>query len=511
MEKRMQSNDIDHQEKEALYPNIPVEKDEKDLFNMKLPMLEIEGAIEGGANMIGIISEYGEGKSSLIRYLGEKQKEKFKVCHICLWNFFDDTAKDDKDLISNMTHSFLYQMAKGVVGPELARTVNRRISRNYGLLFLEVNLTKLEKILVGVLALGWLGEGIALPLLPWLVGTVLKKTVELEALVEFWKLICEKINYFFLALLVWILGRRGITFSNKNSLGGRIPGTADAYEVFDYIVEAALKQEHKSKESYQYLICVEDLDRLESKKDARRFLKELYKYCNMLSEDEKKKFVFLVAASPQLYEFDEKDKAEDVYQLNELYSKIFEYTIEIRPIYEDDRQKVIKKLLGEREIKNEINSVIGDVEEIRKTAVEWIGKGKNPAIRDFKNRLNRALSIQKTCRNVNFAECAKVAYLEDEYGSELGRLVRDQKRFNRFMKRVETIRESERDKNNLKNGIRNAAMAEGYRIQNPSKQIGRTVNTKDVISLDFWEDWEEALCEGSLAVDYSKYIFRTGS
>lgn len=475
--------------KKNLHVNGPVETDEDDMFDMDIQCQEIEGAIKANARLIGVISDFGGGKTSLLRLLARKNK-RFKLCSICLWNHMKDEDKDDTENISSLTHSFLYQLAKEAVSSRFARHINRMISRNYGMISFGVywGLWVLP-IVIWVTAMYCLPH--FLPNYPIIcpegsfVSTLCKFLVNSE----------KNLNYVTLAFFFFTLGAGGITYTSKESLGVRKPGIVDSYEIFDYIIEVA-RRKHWSK---KLLICIEDLDRVESEEDFSRFIKEVYKYKSILSKKQLKKVIFLLSTSPEsIYRKNNGKKADQ--DREHLYSKIFDYTVELKPIHIKQRKAIILKLLKVAE-----DSYLNITHDDCAKAAEWFQKGENLGVRDFKLRINKALSIYKSLldQEPEFCKCAILSYLEDQYMSDIFYLVHNQDRFVEFMDAVRNAKENGvQDKDKLKALAREKGFYASAASQKKSVQAASEVSRK------FMDAWIDALSESSIADDYEKYFFR---
>ena len=78
--------------KPIVFTNIPIKDKDKDLLGINNEANRIENAIDEGANIIGIIGDYGTGKSSLIEML----KNKFlNVININMWNSVNTKTEED--------------------------------------------------------------------------------------------------------------------------------------------------------------------------------------------------------------------------------------------------------------------------------------------------------------------------------------------------------------------------------------------------------------------------------
>lgn len=500
--------------KRTLLLNKPVKGADEDLLHMEIPRWELEGAMEAGANLIGVVSDFGGGKTSLIRSL-EEESEEYKVCSICLWNYAGKGNADGGERISDLTHSFLYQLAKETVSAHTATYVNKMLSHNYGMISVDILFSTWSLII--------LFAGVVINVLPMFQGYFKEDSNCLLNIISgaasFLENNMEKLNYGVVAALVFVLGSGGIVFSSKDSEGKREAGRADVYVVFDYIVTKAIRKKRLLKKflgrfwkkfrEKKYLICIEDVDRLESKEDVLLFIKEIYKYSNMLTEKARERFVFIISASPEMYgNIGEKTDEEQpdttaAGRNSRIYSKVFDYIIELKPIHQDDRRAVIQKLIKQMEQfwQGIMKDISGEEEE---KFWDWIGSGGNLGIRDFKLRLNKALSIYKALsmserqgKRVRADLCALTAYLEDYYAEEMYMLIHSDKKLDGFMDRMKELEDlkEHRMKQDILNMIKAAA--------------GKVWEKRYLQHQDFLEVWYEILLRSpEMLSEYKTYLFR---
>lgn len=111
--------------KSIVFTNIPINDEEKDLLGISNQVTRIEKAIDDGANIIGIIGDYGTGKSSLIKMLKSKF---FRTININMWNSINDGQNDSFILTKN----FIFQMAIGK-SEQFAQYINKKMSKNFNM------------------------------------------------------------------------------------------------------------------------------------------------------------------------------------------------------------------------------------------------------------------------------------------------------------------------------------------------------------------------------------------
>ena len=76
----IESDSTDNTEAEinnsTIFVNNPINDDKQDVLGIKTYVNRINQAIDDGANIIGVIGDYGTGKSSLIELIKRKHKRK---------------------------------------------------------------------------------------------------------------------------------------------------------------------------------------------------------------------------------------------------------------------------------------------------------------------------------------------------------------------------------------------------------------------------------------------------
>ena len=106
-----------------VFTNIPIKDKNEDLLGINSEADRIEKAIDEGANIIGIIGEYGTGKSSLIEMLKNK--------------FFSVININTNDTLE-LTKNFIFQVAIGK-SEQFAQYINKRLSKNYNIFSVSIS------------------------------------------------------------------------------------------------------------------------------------------------------------------------------------------------------------------------------------------------------------------------------------------------------------------------------------------------------------------------------------
>ena len=127
--KRKQNDKTEGNNNSVVYINKPINEINNDVLGINTHLNRIDKAIDKGANVIGIIGDYGTGKSSLRELLKNKYE---KPIMINMWNYSNANSNED-DGINGLTRNFLFQMAIGE-DTKFAQYVNKKLSKNYGIL-----------------------------------------------------------------------------------------------------------------------------------------------------------------------------------------------------------------------------------------------------------------------------------------------------------------------------------------------------------------------------------------
>ena len=107
--------------------NMPIASADEDKIGITQYAAEIQAVIKKGAQSIAVTSDFGGGKSSLIRRLESMYSSlTTKFCYVNLWS---QLSGDDSE---DLHKSFIYQLASQI-GVKKGNYVSRRLSQNYGM------------------------------------------------------------------------------------------------------------------------------------------------------------------------------------------------------------------------------------------------------------------------------------------------------------------------------------------------------------------------------------------
>lgn len=399
-----------------IFKNTPIENDSQDVFDFKTQVKILNEVEESGAKIIGIIGDYGSGKSSITEMFEKKEKEKkHKTIRINLWDEFFGT-KDDETFLAVMK-SFFYQLAYGNLkrNKNFSEYINNRFNKNQGRVSFRLA-TRKSFILIGIAALLFLlffsFNNISIEMLKYL-KDVFDITPQKKACFS----ILYSIRHFFLvaagALIIWATRIAAPVFMSWKSEGNYTIDNSDISEVYNLIIRRILFWRKK-----KVIIFIDDLDRTANRDTVICFLKELYRGINLLPEEDSKKLLFVVSLKAE-----ESLKNKEI-SSEKIYPKIFDYTLHIKSIHCENYYDVVKDLLGQNEKK--LRSAFPEYGEevVSKILFEirWLYQDENLTIRELKDRLNETFLLYQTLHardyknsSVKLNKSAAVTFLKRKF------------------------------------------------------------------------------------------------
>lgn len=402
-------------EEKIVYVNREIHSKEEDILGISAYAESVSTAVKQGATMIGVIADYGTGKSSLTELIATN-KDVGKVIKVNMW----DSLKNDDPCNLELDKAFLSKVAQNSGNKSLARHVNKRLNSKSGF----ISFTMKSSML-------WIYIMFAIV---FFIGGVFLTSVKFDY--PFWNenfnsvvsIICYVIAIMLLAIY---LSKGGIAFSSWKTEGTTKFEQCDIYSIFSEMVETLRYKYKSTRARKKKLIVIEDLDRAKDVKLIIPFLKELYRFAGMCREDG---IVFLVSIMPEETLLEGQESLRCKIQ----YSKIFDYIVELKPIHADDSVDVLDELLKTKEenIKKLLNT-----EELNYSDFAILAEGKNLTIRDIKHRINSALVLYESLREkgdyqsyINIRTCCVVAYLQSQFEKDFQKLLKDDMLFSEIIK-----------------------------------------------------------------------------
>ncbi len=426
--------------------NMPITSDEDDKIGISQHAQEIKDAIEKGAQTIAITSDFGGGKSSLIKYLEKLYSSvTTKFCYVNLWAELKSTDSHE------LHRSFIYQLANQI-SKRKGKYVSKRLSKNYGLLKIGLQnwfMSLISYFMLAALSIGMLFIPLYDSVLIKIAGEDLFKDSHVNI----------GIIAFLISLLIgiFLIYKADIVFSYKDSANGS--REINEHELMD-IYRSYICNFHFR----HYIVILEDLDRTDDTEKVLRFIRELRRYyipaspkqfkndfirekvnkiIAFLRLNNRNRITFIVNIKPEYQLQHNNDDGESGIEDNDdnetfknefegekaLYPKIFDYTLNIKRIHIDNYDVILTKLLEDNKELFEKNGIpVFDGEKII-PEFEWLKRGQNLNIRELKNRLNVAFStylnlIQKfdIKSNISLPKCIAVGYITIAFEEDYNRV-----------------------------------------------------------------------------------------
>lgn len=416
-----------------VFVNNPIEGESSDVIGFKSQIELLKQAINENASMIGIIADYGSGKSSLTSLLDKSTTSDFEPSiKINMWDsLVEEKGNDSKGDISYLTKSFLFQLANGH-SKGLANYVNKALSKNFGNISFSVsNWKNVKKRISIALTL------VVMYLLSKMSNTGLSTICPCISQIA---PIIRIISPIFLVTSIYWFFKSfeniNIAFSHWNMQPKSHLEINDVLDVYRVIADNILQEDGTNNK--KRLVFIEDLDRINDEQDVLKFLKELYRFQEVIS-DKKERIVFIVSLMPEQKLIGKVDD-EDA-----LYPKIFDLTVQLKPIHFDDYDTMLLELIkSEPEKRERLEHLIGEeIDSKVPISFKWIKYGTNLTLRDIKDRLNKAINIMVTLKNksyqgnssANFMACSAVSFLECAYPQCYYSLVKNEEGFAEFMRK----------------------------------------------------------------------------
>ena len=381
--------------------------------------------IVNDSKVIGLISDYGSGKSSIISLLESNInniKKYGKINHDSNYNFDKNDVKKINiirvnlfDADGNISKDDRLELHKKMI-IELAKHKNRnlkyilkRVNPAYRIIDVDTK-NIFSKILFFA--------GIALILLNLIYKTGLLSYWKMDFIpdniISFLKAICSSGGVFGFILLISSAIAGKIVISYSKTYTGKEFGEYDAQLLFDKVMD-----------DYD-VIVLEDLDRLNKPDDVKSFIYEIYSYYSNF-----KKVTFILPITQHIFDnMDVSDKEEDnnLKKMIDKKYKLFTSVLHLPSIMNRDFTGILRELLASK--KNYLSKDLNDIFQFDNPVWNELAKGKNLNIRIIKHRLNEAmhLALLNNSRFNSFSieSCIIFTYLKETYCSDFNELIKEE-------------------------------------------------------------------------------------
>lgn len=513
-----------------IFLNKPLENNTDDVIGFESFVDSIKLASDSKANIIGVIADYGSGKSSLTSIIEGDSKKFPKPIIINMWDsMIPETTKKIKNVESNsqksdivtsiaeesdcesnvnsLVKSLIYQIASGI-NAKFGKYVNRKLSKNsfhisiitknnWSIFFviLAIVFWATYKTYSGIINAGnivWF-----INITNWDKG--LYKILILNALLVF-------------AIIFAILGINNaiVSISDWKNQKEQKPELNDIFDVYSYVYNRLMAKKRR-------VIVIEDLDRIDHAERVLDFIREIYRLNNMPTISKfnnicrNQRPIFLISIKP---EYKLNFENVELKSADEIYSKIFDYTINLKPIHYEDYADIVLKIIEQSGKMDQINIMlsIGDNDSVIENnklpnSFEWLINGHNLTIRQLKDRLNDAFMLFVTLKNkgykneknkkgyISFSSCSAVTYLEHSYPLFYSKMIESEEALSVLIDNVRDLRGGN-DKVSYEEEIKN-------RVHEFCKQLQK--NNEKISSIS--NDLNKMLLAGEISDDFRMYFY----
>lgn len=423
--------------REIPYINKPITDVDADEIGMDVYVNYLESAIEQGASMISVVSQFGTGKSSLIellkkKYNGFEKKGKAHVkrlyCQVNLWSHLGKVSEREErvDGTLELHRTFLYQIISAL-HPRASSYFSKRTSRNFGMLRISTE-NAFWGAWIRIAILFFLSAVLGQHFSEELVDSAIFDKELLNKLILLGYAVC-------MVIVVFVVLRTEIIFSSKNSEGSRQIEENELIELYREHILVPQKWYRrlwaKVVGAKRIVVVIEDLDRTDAGDSVYEFLKELRKYYVPYEQSEKNfmnQVVFVVNIMPEDLL---REKCSQVLEKQDyVYDKLFDYSLNLSRVNIDNFDAVLEAFISEKrtELEKMGLRVYDSDNTHRMPGMQWIIHGRELSLRQIKARLNDAVLLYESLRTKfgeeypEFIKCAVVAYLRNTYSKDFYKL-----------------------------------------------------------------------------------------
>ena len=369
---------------------------DKDIIGFESYVDSLNIAIKNESRFIGLISEFGTGKSSLIKMLKNSNKEfnSINVITVNLWNCEENQNYKSKIDIHKV---FLHRLIDEL-DIKTKDYYKKKINKKYRLI--DIKLGYKRKIYIYVLFFCYLFSFLEI----------------LKFINLFPNDIYRNVYYALISILTifCVLLYKPILSFNREKTDNYI----DENDTKDVYVDI-MKEYFSNKNNKKLVICLEELDRFNDYKVVIKHIKEFYKFYKINPENVT--FIIAIKSANSLAKLSNEDNKPNVTNsIKNAYEKVFDFILNMNSINIQDFDYILLDLLNEK--KNDMPEGVSIPNINKIDAWRYLYYGKNITIRDLKHRYNFAISLylsvcESGVENVDFKKCLYISYLEDEYNT----------------------------------------------------------------------------------------------
>lgn len=410
------------------------ESKENDAIGYEVYVDNIVAALNSDARIIGLISNYGSGKSTVINMVKNKiANDDKKMISINLWKIKEDSKRKSLSIEDNTldVHKFLLRnLIQYLPKSSNKEYFKRKIDNNYALFNISMKNKNDIFLLYILLAVFFFNIIMKIDILNFSVSRLCNFILDLVVCIGF----------------VYVISRSKLYLSFNKDNSKRVINESDTIECFNELIE-------ELKKTYNNIIInIEDLDRYNDSVTVIRVLEQIYKFYIENKEEVKVKFIIslkppysLVYDDLQYLDNSNISLENKAKEYKELYEKLFDIIINLQTVSFQNYGVILLKLLDAKcELLKKMELDIPNNEE-NIGIWNYLYKGNNVTVRDIKHRYNYFINIyenlynhkesleNKELININVETCLFVSYLEDEYSVEFYKLLDNSSDFNKLV------------------------------------------------------------------------------
>jgi hypothetical protein len=399
--KRKEEKNLDKEN--PYFLDFPVEDIKYDCIGFNSYVDGLYKNIMDDAKMIGLVADYGSGKSTVVNLLEKKLykalnrrlKKKCKIAKINLWDSING-SKEQSDF--EIHKRFLFQLSTQL-NDNLIGFLSKKLNPNYSVLNISTK-NKRSGLMLGFTLFCYLisvlnKAGILatfnfLPVLGWDKYTIL------------FKIFANFSGFVGLIFTVLLLLSNEVIFSYFKSEKDRNITENDSIEIYLDLIKKYNKKKYNNK---KLIIVIEDLDRID-KKNVKGFLNQIYTF---YSHSGNKNITFIVAIRP-----------DDYYKSIKTNYKVFDYIVDLQELKLKDYEHILFNLLESKsKVLDKKFSI--KINEKEKGKWMWLAQGQSLDIRQLKHRYNDVVLQFSTLierfptADISINSCIAVNYLRNEY------------------------------------------------------------------------------------------------
>lgn len=366
-------------------------------------LYSLDSAINSGAKFIGLIADYGSGKSTLINMLKNSQKLKNnELIKINLWNCYTSNEDNKIDIHRIFLHELIDKLEIGN-----KNYYKKKIDKNYNIF--DIKLKNNNPIFAIILFFYYL-------------LCILEKLGFISLFISELNLV----GYSLIAILtlLCVIYYKPVMAYKKAENNSRVIDENDTKDLYNEIIGEYHK---KNKDVKNLIICLEELDRYDKSDTILEYLKEFYKFYKEPISKQNVIFIVSLKSANQLNKIHDKQQIKDNIKIKNIYEKLFDFIVNLNQISIHDYDSIIYSIINTKQTQIPEGIKIPSNKNLKNW--RYLYKGKHIRIRDIKHRYNFAislyLSVNESGIKADFDKCLFISYLEDEYNELYEKLINE--------------------------------------------------------------------------------------